>query len=110
MLLAIILIIISLYVFLWLWTINEPIDNKIKERNSSKAMYHIPAVFWHDYNNISLRIYTMKIEDIDRVKYLIDEFEGKYSQYIDLKTYNERMAQILEDFRRKQFFLTNKAN
>lgn len=75
-----------------------------------KSAYHIPAVFWHDYNNISIKIYTMKEEDIERVKYLIDDFEEKYAQYIDLKTYNERMAQILEDFRRKQFFLTNKAN
>jgi len=82
----------------------------MKQRDSLKSMYHIPAVFWHDYNNISLRIYTMKVEDIERVKYMIDEFEEKYAQYIDLKVYNERMAQILEDFRRKQFFLTNKAN
>ena len=108
MLLAIILVIISIYFILHIWQLDVKYEKK--EKSNLKSVYHIPAVFWHDYNNISLRIYTMKEEDIDRVKYMIDDFEGKYAQYIDLKTYNERMAQILEDFRRKQFFLTNKAN
>lgn len=108
MLLAIILIIISLYLILHIWQLD--VKSKPKERNNLKSAYHIPSVFWHDYNNISLRIYTMKEEDLDRVKYMIDDFEDKYSQYIDLKTYNERMAQLLDDFRRKQFFITNKSN
>ena len=108
MLLAILLIIISIYFVLHIWQLD--VEFRKKERVNLKSGYHIPAVFWHDYNNISIKIYTMKEEDLDRVKYLIDEFEGKYAQYIDLKVYNERMAQLLDDFRRKQFFLTNKAN
>lgn len=108
MLLAIILVIISVYLILHIWHLD--VEFHKKERVNLKNGYHIPAIFWHDYNNITIKIYTMKEEDLDRVKYLIDEFEDKYAQYIDLKIYNERMAQLLEDFRRKQFFLTNKAN
>ena len=108
MLLTIILIIISLYLILHIWQLD--VEFHKKERTNLKSAYHIPAVFWHDYNNITMKIYAMKEEDVDRVKYMIDEFEEKYSQYIDLKIYNERMANLLEDFSRKQFFLTNKAN
>lgn len=108
MLLTIILTIISVYLVTHIWKLDVEFNKK--EKKYLKSAYHIPAVFWHDYNNISLKIYTMKLEDTDKIKYLIDEFEEKYAQYIDLKVYNERMAQLLEDFRQKQFFITNKAN
>lgn len=108
MYLTITLVVISGFFIYKIWQID--VDFHKKEKAKLKSAYHIPSIFWHDYNNITLRIYTMTINDIDRVKYLIDEFEHKYAQYIDLKVYNERMALLLEDFRRKQFFLTNKSN
>lgn len=107
MLLAIILIIISLYVFLWLWTLNKPFEKEIKERASNKQMYHIPAVFWQDYNKLSGKIYNMTIDDCDKIKYKIDEFEQKYAQYIDLQVYNDRMYLLLNDYQRKHFSLIN---
>lgn len=107
MLLAIILIIISIYVFVWLWSLTQPFEREIKQRASNKAMYHIPAIFWHDYNKISLKIYNMTLEDCDKIRYAIDEFENKYAQYIDLQVYNDRMYLLLNDYQRKHFSLLN---
>lgn len=107
MLLTVIVIIISIYVFIWLWSINKPIKEEIIQRPSKKSMYHIPAIFWHDYNKISLSIYNMTIDNCDKVKYNIDEFEQKYSQYIDLQVYNDRMYLLLNDYQRKHYSLLN---
>lgn len=107
MLLAIILIIISMYVFLWLWSLTKPFGKEIKQRESKKSMYNIPAIFWHDYNKLSLSIYNMTLENSDKVKYKIDEFEQKYSQYIDLQVYNDRMYLLLNDYQRKHYSLLN---
>lgn len=107
MLLALILIIISMYIFLWLWSLTKPFEREIKQRESKKSMYHIPAIFWHDYNKLSLSIYNMTLDDCDKVKYKIDEFEQKYSQYIDLQVYNDRMYLLLNDYQRKHYSLLN---
>lgn len=87
---------------------SEPIYKEKEHKYNHKGIYHIPPQFWEDYNNISTRIYLMRKSDMERVKYLIDDFEHKYSQYIDLKVYNERMAILLEQYRTKESFLTNK--
>lgn len=87
----------------------EPIyDTPREQKYKHQEKYHIPPQFWEDYNNISTRIYLMRKSDMEKVKYLIDDFESKYSQYIELKVYNERMAILLEQYRTKEFFLTSK--
>lgn len=100
-------IIISIYLGFWVWSLTNKIDKQPKQRESKKSMYHIPAVFWHDYNKISLSIYEMTLDNCDKVKYKIDEFEQKYSQYIDLQVYNDRMYLLLNDYQRKHFSLKN---
>lgn len=107
MLLAVILIIISIYFIVWLWSTTQPFEREIKHRAMNKSMYHIPAVFWHDYNKVSLAIYNMTLDNCEKVKYKIDEFEQKYAQYIDLQIYNDRMYLLLDQFQTKHYSLLN---
>jgi hypothetical protein len=44
----------------------------------------------------------------EAIRYKIEDFEYKYSQTVDQMVYNDRMADILASYKKKQEFLNNK--
>jgi hypothetical protein len=46
----------------------------------------------------------------EAIRYKIEDFEYKYAQTIDQMVYNDRMADILSSYKKKQEFLNNKTN
>jgi hypothetical protein len=50
----------------------------------------------------------MSAGSAEAIRYKIEDFEYKYSQTIDQMIYNDRMADILRTYQKKQEFLNNK--
>jgi hypothetical protein len=44
----------------------------------------------------------------ETIRFKIEDFEYKYAQTIDKTVYNDRMADILSSYKKKQEFLNNK--
>jgi len=73
-----------------------------------RTLYQIPSAFWDEYNSITLDIYYMSNASAEAIRYKIEDFEYKYSQTIDQMIYNDRMADILRTYQKKQELLNNK--
>ena len=67
--------------------------------------FRTPKVFYADYNKICLKIYQMTRQTEDDVMHEIHSFEDKYGQIIDKKIYHETMANLLDTYRKRHFFL-----
>lgn len=81
---------------------------QIKKSSKRKSLYEIPSAFWDEYNSISLDIYYMTIANCETIRFKIEDFEYKYSQHIDLRIYNERMADILQNYKTKKELIISK--
>jgi len=79
-----------------------------QEMVQRRTLYQIPSAFWDEYNSITLDIYYMSNASAEAVRFKIEDFEYKYSQTIDQMIYNDRMADILRTYQKKQEFLNNK--
>jgi hypothetical protein len=79
-----------------------------QEMVQRRTLYQIPSAFWDEYNSITLDIYCMSKASEEAIRYKIEDFEYKYSQTIDQMIYNDRMADILRTYQKKQEFLNNK--
>jgi transcription initiation factor IIF auxiliary subunit len=75
-----------------------------------RTLYQIPSAFWDEYNSLTLDIYYMSNANKEAIRFKIEDFEYKYSQTVDQMVYNDRMAEILSSYKKKQEFLTNKTN
>ena len=73
-----------------------------------RSLYQIPSAFWNEYNSITLDIYYMSAGSAEAIRYKIEDFEYKYSQTVDQMVYNDRMAEILASYKKKQELLNNK--
>ena len=72
------------------------------------SLYNIPSAFWDEYNSITLDIYYMTNGSAEAIRYKIEDFEYKYSQIIDYQIYNDRMAEILRNFKAKKDLIISK--
>ena len=81
-----------------------------QEMVQRRTLYQIPSAFWDEYNSITLDIYYMSNASAEAVRFKIEDFEYKYSQTIDQMIYNDRMADILRTYQKKQELLNNKIN
>ena len=84
-------------------------DNKDKKQSvQRRSLYQIPSAFWDEYNSITLDIYYMTNASAEAIRYKIEDFEYKYSQIVDYMIYNDKMGEILRNYKMKQEFLNNK--
>lgn len=81
---------------------SRSLDKEIAQRENK---YKISPVFWEDYSRINMSIYLMDNTNKDKVWHQIDVFSDKYSQYIELKTYNQCIETLIANYRRRQEFL-----
>lgn len=82
----------------------------VQEMVQRRSLYQIPSAFWDEYNSIILDIYYMSKGSAEAIRFKIEDFEYKYSQTVDQLVYNDRMADILSSYKKKQEFLNNKTN
>lgn len=82
----------------------------VQEMVQRRSLYQIPSAFWDEYNSLTLDIYYMSNANKEAIRYKIEDFEYKYAQTIDKTVYNDRMADILSSYKKKQEFLNNKTN
>ena len=82
--------------------------SNVQKMVQRRSLYQIPSAFWNEYNSITLDIYYMSAGSAEAIRYKIEDFEYKYSQTVDQMVYNDRMAEILESYKKKQEFLNNK--
>jgi hypothetical protein len=80
----------------------------VQEMVQRRSLYQIPSAFWNEYNSITLDIYYMSAGSAEAIRYKIEDFEYKYSQIVDQMVYNDKMAEILYSYKKKQEFLNNK--
>lgn len=84
--------------------------DKYKIKKERLSLYNIPSAFWDEYNSITLDIYYMSLANCETIRYKIDDFEYKYSQIIDHQIYNDRMGEILRNYKQKKEFIISKNN
>lgn len=82
--------------------------DKHKIKKERLSLYRIPTAFWNEYNSITLDIYYMSLANCETIKYKIEDFEYKYSQIVDYQIYNDRMAEILRNYKTKYELIINK--
>ncbi len=99
MYILILLLLLSIIATMYFFSDYEPISIE------KLSGYNIPKIFFSDYNKICMMIYQMTRQTEDDVMHEITSFEDKYAQIIDDKIYHERMAYLLEQFRKRSFFL-----
>lgn len=85
-------------------------SDKYKIKKNRLSLYNIPSAFWDEYNSITLDIYYMSLANCETIRYKIDDFEYKYSQIIDHQIYNDRMGEILRNYKQKKEFIISKNN
>ena len=83
-------------------------DKQQKKQSKRKSLYEIPSAFWDEYNTIILDIYYMSLANCESIRYKIEDFEYKYSQIIDYQIYNDRMTDILMNYKAKKELIINK--
>ena len=84
--------------------------SNVQKMVQRRTLYQIPSAFWDEYNSLTLDIYYMSKGSAEAIRYKIEDFEYKYAQTIDQMVYNDRMADILASYKKKQEFLNNKTN
>ena len=72
------------------------------------SLYNIPSAFWDEYNSITLDIYYMTNGSVEAIRYKIEDFEYKYSQIVDQLVYNDRIEEILKNYKAKKDLLISK--
>lgn len=82
-------------------------DKHIK-KTERLSLYQIPSAFWDEYNTITLDIYYMSNANAEAIRYKIDDFEYKYSQIVDYQIYNDRMGEILKNYKAKKDLIISK--
>lgn len=82
--------------------------DKHKIKKERLSLYNIPSAFWDEYNSITLDIYYMSNGSAEAIRYKIEDFEYKYSQIVDHQVYNDRMAEILRNYKTKRDLLISK--
>ena len=82
--------------------------SNVQKMVQRRSLYQIPSAFWNEYNSITLDIYYMSAGSAEAIRYKIEDFEYKYSQTVDQMVYNDRMAEILASYKKKQELLNNK--
>ena len=55
-----------------------------------------------------LDIYYMSLANCESIRYKIEDFEYKYSQTVDYQIYNDRMSEILRNYKAKRELIINK--
>lgn len=83
-------------------------DKQGKKNSKRKGLYEIPAAFWDEYNTIILDIYYMSLANCESIRFKIEDFEYKYSQTIDYQIYNDRMTDILMNYKGKREMIISK--
>lgn len=78
------------------------------KKQKRRSLYEIPSAFWDEYNSITLDIYYMSLANCETIRYKIEDFEYKYSQIVDYVIYNDRMAEILRNYKEKKELIINK--
>ena len=73
-----------------------------------RSLYEIPSSFWDEYNTITLDIYYMTNASAETIRYKIEDFEYKYSQIVDYQVYNDRMGEILRNYKEKRDLIISK--
>lgn len=73
-----------------------------------RSLYEIPSAFWDEYNSITLDIYYMTNGSAEAIRYKIEDFEYKYSQIVDYQIYNDRMGEILRNYKEKKDLIISK--
>lgn len=79
-----------------------------KEMVQRRTLYQIPSAFWDEYNSITLDIYYMTNGSVEAIRYKIEDFEYKYSQIVDQLVYNDRIEEILKNYKAKKDLLISK--
>ena len=82
---------------------------KIKKEHSNNR-FLVPKEFWEDSNRLEIWIYEMQLKDADKVRFKIQQFCEKYEQISEHKTFNIRVATMLENYKRRYSYLTNHKN
>jgi hypothetical protein len=88
----------------YLLTCDKQKNKQIKRR----TLYEIPSAFWDEYNTMILDIYYMSLANCESIRYKIEDFEYKYSQTVDYQIYNDRMSEILRNYKAKRELIINK--
>ena len=87
----------------------EPKQKPKLKREHSNNRFLVPKEFWEDSNRLEICIYDMKLKDADKVRFKIQQFCDKYEQISEHKTFNIRVATMLENYKRRHsYLLTNK--
>ena len=74
----------------------------IKENKSRFEKFTIPIEFWSDYNKINFSIHNMRIQECNRVKFLLNEFLYKYGKIIEYKEFIDRYSTLLTKYYDKE--------
>lgn len=83
-------------------------DKQQSKKVKRRSLYEIPSAFWDEYNTIILDVYYMSIANCESIRYKIEDFEYKYSQTVDYQIYNDRMAEILRNYKAKRELIISK--
>jgi hypothetical protein len=79
------------------------------KREHSNNRFLVPKEFWEDSNRLEIWIYDMTLKDAEKVRFKIQQFCDKYEQISEHKTFNLRVAAMLENYKRRHsYLLTNK--
>jgi hypothetical protein len=70
----------------------------------------VPKEFWEDSNRLEIWIYDMTLKDAEKVRFKIQQFCDKYEQISEHKTFNLRVAAMLENYKRRHSYLLNNKN
>ena len=104
--LLLILLACSLTIAFFIVPLKRP---KKRERVNRNDHYKVPAVFWEEYNWLTLKIHRMSASDYENVQHHINQFMYKYEQLVEYKVYNEKVANLLSSYQyRVQLLLNNK--
>lgn len=79
-----------------------------KKRKYMKKHLLIPIEFWEDYNKVNRRIQNMKASDISKCEGMIDDLIYKYAEFMDAKSFWEKIETITMYFEMRKDILLNK--
>lgn len=105
------LVIIAIFLLLVIVSNQPKVEPKPKlKREHSNNRFLVPKEFWEDSNRLEIWIYEMQLKDADKVRFRIQQFCEKYEQISEHKTFNIRVATMLENYKRRHHYLLNHKN
>ena len=110
MLLLLLILVCSFFISTILFYDANKGKKKKRERFDRNNRYKMPPIFWDEYNWLSLKVYSMQLQDCDNVRVKIDQFIYKYEQFVDLQVFNDRVGILLNDYQRRVKHLQNNKN